>query len=103
LQKAQASGGAFKLRESDDHRPSRAMPSSLSPAPTRLLSEDDYRAMLATVGAKRGDICCFLLFHSPDPQDLRVGVLLAKPPRFQPRDAIERDETRGADKLMKIG
>ena len=58
----------------------------------KLATDADYRRMLATVDTKRGDLCCFLIFHSPGEGDARAPVLLAKPPRFQKRVAIERAE-----------
>jgi hypothetical protein len=53
------------------------------------------------VDAKRGDLCCYMVFHNPDGHDARSTSLLAKPPRFGRRDAIEREEALGADRAKQ--
>jgi tetratricopeptide (TPR) repeat protein len=62
-----------------------------------LTSEEEQAKMLAMVEAKRGDMCCFMIFTSPEQQDARVPALQAKQPRFQSRSAIEREEAMNAN------
>jgi len=99
LQYAQSSGKDFKMRAVTVVDPTKHL--SDSPATDakdgakneiKLATDDDYRRMLAAVDTKRGDLCCFLIFYSPGEGDARAPVLLAKPPRFQKRVAIERAE-----------
>jgi tetratricopeptide (TPR) repeat protein len=55
-----------------------------------LASEQDYRDMLAAVELKKGDLCCFLIFLGSEISDPKSTSLLAKPPRFQRREIIEK-------------
>jgi len=99
LQYAQSSGKDFKMRavttvDPTMHLsvPAAAETKDSTKDEVKLATDADYRRMLATVDTKRGDLCCFLIFHSPGEGDARAPVLLAKPPRFQKRVAIERAE-----------
>ena len=60
-----------------------------------------HRALMARVEARRGELCCFLIFTAPDPRDARADSLFAKAPRFTPRTAIAREESHGVERGMK--
>lgn len=105
LEKALADGTEFKLKNSDPApgpiAANTAPVDPAAPAATPLMSEDDYRKMMASVVATKGDLCCYLLFHPVTKADARVEPLFAKLPRFQKRDTIERKESMGADRVNK--
>ena len=65
-----------------------------------LNSDADYASMLAVVGAKKGDLCCFMIYNLTS-EDPAVNDLLKKQPRFTKRSAIERDETFGTEAANK--
>lgn len=110
LKKTLESGSEFKLRTSENtvrksendetfnhSSDSQAMPSSPDKQNTSspddevaLASEQDYRDMLAAVELKKGDMCCFLIFLGPDIADPKSISLLAKTPRYQRRETIEK-------------
>lgn len=111
IKQALDKGTEFKLHSSDAAEAKTSAPGTAQPAAkepseaeqaAKLSSEDDHRRMLATVEARRGDLCCFMIFHNEEKPDEKVKALLAKVPRFQHRDAIARDEALGADKLAKV-
>jgi CheY-like chemotaxis protein len=62
---------------------------------------DLHRNFVAQVEAKRGELCCFLVFTPTGQRDVRADSLLAKPPRFQRREAIEREEAMQTDKAKE--
>ena len=97
-------GSEFRL-QSDDHSaagaPSPAVAPSKEAAATAAAAIEEQRQMLAPILAKRGDICCFLIFNNPQARDARVDSLFAKPPRFARRQAIAREEALGADRMSK--
>ena len=67
--------------------------------PVRLTTEEDHLRLLAGLEPRRGDMCCYLVFHNVDPaDDNRAAKLLADMPRFCRRDAIEREESLGVDR-----
>ena len=99
LKTAQATGKDFKFRGAAAPDPAKGTPkdgaSDAKDEPkdeAKLATEDDFRRMIAAVDTKRGDLCCFLIFHNPVETDARIPALLAKSPRFQTRVAIERAE-----------
>lgn len=97
-------GAEFKFKAADTSVGAKAPIESIDKDATdaaQLSSEDDHLRLLSTVEAKRGDLCCYMIFTSPDPVDARTTSLLAKPPRFQRREAIERDESLGSDRAAK--
>ncbi len=69
--------------------------------PNALSSPSDHMSLMATIEARRGDICCFLIFNDPTRKDVRIESLFAKPPRFVGRDAIAREESMGVERLHK--
>lgn len=97
-------GIEFKMKASDasetPKQPVTAEEGSKEAA-SELASYDDYARLLATVETKRGDLCCYLIFTSPDPADTRTSALLANMPRFQRRDSIERAESLGAERTKQ--
>jgi CheY-like chemotaxis protein/Tfp pilus assembly protein PilF len=118
LKKNLEAGTEFKLRTAEpsekkpetestsnnqDHQTAKSsgsteqQPQSLSSDDAVLASEQDYRDMLAAVELKKGDLCCFLIFMGPTMADPKTTSLLAKPPRFQRRDAIEKPSLKSAD------
>lgn len=109
IKKALEKGTEFKLQSSDAAEQKLAAPAAPAKEPTeaeqaaKLSSEDDHRRMLATVEAKRGDLCCHMIFHNTEKVDDKVKAMLAKPPRFQRRDAIARAEGLGAERAAKAG
>jgi ATP/maltotriose-dependent transcriptional regulator MalT len=97
LKQAREKGLEFKLKSSDAgaNAEAQAQAAAADPAAeeaTKLSSEADYKRMLAFVDAKRGDLCCYMIFNNPDQADARATSLLAKPPRFTKREQIERAE-----------
>src|SRR5690606_34178968 len=54
--------------------------------------DSDTSQLLAMVQARRGDICCFMIYNHPGQHDARVESLLVKAPAFQMRHAIAREE-----------
>jgi CheY-like chemotaxis protein len=112
LKKTIESGQEFKLRtdEKPAVSPTPSNPESASkhdeksPGPSDdsvLASEQDYRDMLAAIDLKKGDLCCFLIFQSPDVPDTKSSALLAKTPRFQIRHTIEKMGGGGPDQNLK--
>src|SRR5690606_2236129 len=104
-----AKGTEFKLKEDaakdaapkEEAKDGQKEEKPAADAPSaQLSSEDDHKRLIAPVEAARGDICCYLIFNNPS-KDARVESLFAKPPRFQRRAAIEREEAMGADKIAK--
>ena len=61
--------------------------------------EEAKKEVIATVEAKRGDVCCYLIYV-PKKVDDQVKKLFADLPRFTVREAIEKDVSHGADKIM---
>lgn len=88
-------GLAFKLQSDDGPGAQAAAPAAGAPP------NEEQRNMVAVVEAKRGDICCYLIFNDPGTRDVRAESLFAKPPRFQRRDAIARAEGLGAERMSK--
>lgn len=56
---------------------------------------------LAAIEIRRGEIGCYLVFSDAAPPE-QGKRLLDKPLRFKARNAIERSETMGADKNLKV-
>lgn len=54
----------------------------------------------AALEIRRGEIGCYMIFIDQKADD-KMMKFLEKPLRFKSRDAIERDESRGADKNFK--
>jgi tetratricopeptide (TPR) repeat protein len=98
LQKAISSGSEFKLKADVSLKPT---PPPGSEEATALSNNEEFRQMMASVLAKKGDLCCYLLFHPVTANDARVSSLFAKQPRFQKREAIARDESFGTEKMSK--
>ena len=67
----------------------------------KLATADDYQRMMATVDARRGEICCYMIYNDQTAKDPRVKALFAKAPRFQKRDAIDRPEGIAAARPSK--
>ena len=98
LEKALSTGAEFKLKSDTALKPAH-QPGTEDAA--GLSNNEEFRQMMASVLAKKGDLCCFLLFHPVTEKDARIGSLLAKQPRFQKREAIARDESFGTEKVSK--
>lgn len=101
LDKSLKDGSEFKLKSQQpaaaeaDNKPKEEGKA----APT--LTAEDYRQILASVVAKQGDLCCFMVFSPTEARDARTVALLAKSPRFQLRSAIAREESMGAERVAK--
>jgi CheY-like chemotaxis protein len=67
----------------------------------KLSTEEEHAQMIAMVEARRGDLCCYLIYNHPGGRDTRASSLLAKQPRFQHRDAVEREEAMGNERVNK--
>ena len=98
LEKAISTGTEFKLKSDAPLKPS---PQPGTEEAVALSNNEEYRQMMASVLAKKGDLCCYLLFHPVTEKDARVGSLFAKQPRFQKRETIARDESFGTEKMSK--
>ena len=68
---------------------------------SNVAADDENRKAIALVEVKRGDLCCYLVYHSTGQHDPRAISLLAKMPRFLRRSAIARSESLGADRVIK--
>ncbi len=64
-----------------------------------VFSDNDVK--IAAVLAKRGDLGCFMIYKCDRNLDPRAKKLLATIPRFSVRETITRNETMGADRLLK--
>lgn len=93
--------GAALTLYGEDHNPPPTPAANAAAPPSKEAVQEEQRQLLAPVLAKRGDLCCFLIFNNPGAPDARVASLLAKAPRFQRRDAIARDEGLGAERAAK--
>lgn len=100
LEKAINEGSEFKLKSEQVATSPSTDKSNIDAGQTELVGEDDYRRLLASVEAKQGDLCCFLIYNPTD-KDARAEALLAKVPRFQLRNAIERNESMAAVRMAK--
>lgn len=102
LEKAIKGGTEFKLISAEPIATGAAPAAGGTGAPSANgeHKEDENIDHEAKIEVKRGDICCFLIYN-PSQMDSRVEPLFAKPPRFQRRDAIERAETMGNDRVGK--
>jgi CheY-like chemotaxis protein/tetratricopeptide (TPR) repeat protein len=98
LKTSMEKGAAFKLL-GEEAAPA-AAPKDGAPAAANP-SLDDQRSALAPILAKRGDMCCFMIFNNAKAPDARVNSLFAQAPRFQSRNAIERNESGGAERTKK--
>jgi tetratricopeptide (TPR) repeat protein len=98
LEKALSSGTEFKLKSDALPKPQAQAESGET---TSLANDEEFRQMMASVLAKKGDLCCYLLYHPTAEKDVRVNSLFAKQPRFQKRESIARDESFGAEKVSK--
>ncbi len=98
LEKALASGSEFKL---NSDTPVKSEPQSGTDEATTLSNNEEFRQIMASVLAKKGDLCCYLLFHPIAEKDARVNSLFVKQPRFQKRETIERDESFKKEKMSK--
>jgi tetratricopeptide (TPR) repeat protein len=105
LDKALKDGSEFKLKsEGGTATGAAAAPGSKTNAENPsapALTTEDYRQILASVVAKQGDLCCFMVFSPTEARDARSVALLAKAPRFQLRSAIAREESMGAERVAK--
>lgn len=66
----------------------------------REVDTKENREVLAAVEVVKGDLGCYLIY-TPKETDEKATALLRDPPRFSKRDAIEREESRGADKMAQ--
>jgi len=57
----------------------------------------------ATAKIKAGEMCCFRVFDNAKGVDDKTKALIEKLPRFNAREAIERSETGGADRINAAG
>lgn len=101
LNAALAKGGDFKLQATANGGDAAVGSTPAAAEGAGLGTAEEHRAMMSKIEAKRGDLCCFLVFTAPDPRDARADSLFAKPPRFQRRDAIAREESHGVERGMK--
>jgi CheY-like chemotaxis protein len=109
LDKAIEKGESFELRAAE---PPKITPNTESEKPasdkesaepedtTVLNSADDYAQMMAAVEARKGDLCCYMIYIM-DKADESINQLLDKQPKFSKRDAIERNESFGAEMTNK--
>jgi tetratricopeptide (TPR) repeat protein len=100
LKVAMEKGAEFKLKQADMDGAKAPSPDAAKDAAPKEVSVED-RPAIAAVEARRGEICCFLVYHHPEAADPRATALLAKPPRFQRRQAIARSEALGVEKVQK--
>ena len=56
----------------------------------KLRAENQAKQMIAMVDVKRGDVCCFMIYSSPNPPTSGLAPLLEKVPVYKPRDTITR-------------
>ncbi|WP_141730949.1 response regulator [Oligoflexus tunisiensis] len=79
---------------------------SQSPAPRDKTQEEAKEAaknrVLAVVDSKPGEMGCHMVFKSSTP-NARVSKMLEGQLRFNPRKAIERAESMGADRMVATG
>ena len=59
----------------------------------KLTAENQAKQMLAMVDVKRGDVCCFMIYSSPNPPHAKLAPLLEKVPVYKPRDTITRKKS----------
>jgi hypothetical protein len=62
--------------------------------------EQAHAAILATIAAKPGDICCYKIFTNPELAPTRANKL-SSVPQFKEREHIVREMTAGLEKSMK--
>jgi tetratricopeptide (TPR) repeat protein len=64
-------------------------------------SHSHHQSLITAIKTNPGDICLFLIYFNPTPADERVKIMLSQKPKFHFRQAIERNESFGADKMVK--
>jgi len=105
LKVAREKGLDFRLNSAAPEVAAKAAPGQPPPSPvdqeSQLSSAEDHRKLLAMVEAKRGDLCCYLVFNCTESDLAKIAALQAKPPRFNRRDAIARSEGLGAERAAK--
>lgn len=102
LKAAIEKGAEFKLKTSDNTDPKGAPAGQAKEGEAaKLPTEEEQRQLLAAVEARRGDLCCYMIFTAGGAADARATEMLKKMPRFQLRSAIARDEALGAERMVK--
>ncbi len=98
---ANEKGQALSLKASDANVAIKAntpaAPGAAGAGESGLSSEEDQAKLIALVEAKRGDMCCYMIFTPIEAKDAKIPALLAKQPRFQSRSSIEREEAMNAN------
>jgi len=96
-------GAEFELRQGDNKKGKMPGQEEAEEEGSQLNSDEDYAKMIADVEARKGDMCCYMIYNHPSEADPRTTSLLAKLPKFTLRDAIERDESFGTEKAKQAG
>jgi tetratricopeptide (TPR) repeat protein len=101
LKRAIDDGASFELRSSTGAPESKGSQAKVPANDSQIVSPEDNAKLLAKIAAEPGDLCCYKIFHVRGETPAKVEAMLAKPPRFKRRDAIEREEALGAEKTSK--
>ncbi len=114
LSKAMKEGSKVKLFSDpkDDSKPQEQIKKSEemgaaeggnSAADSSHKMQTQHKSLVSQVNTNAGDICLYLIFNSNEAPDEKVKIMLSHKPNFNFRQAIERDESFGAEKIKKAG
>jgi DNA-binding response OmpR family regulator len=114
LESALEKGTGFKLQAETAGKTGKAAPSPKEGEETPEVSEGELQAnalqlefdeahatILSSMSVKRGDLCCYMILNLTGKHSESLQKTLDEIKPFILREAIERDETGGADKAAK--
>lgn len=107
ITRALKEGTDLTLKTTDGEEKAGAAPKAAKPAETPAAKPMDEEkeakreATMAMVEAAPGTLCCFMVFKVAGKPDEKTAKMLGKPIRFARREAIKRDETLGAERMMQ--
>ena len=90
LREAIQEGRSFTLPESDPANPAPTLNEPMAPVAHDTAASSLINSMLSL---RPGELCCYLLFKSTASETPELKQALAKPPRFQRRKSLQRDES----------
>ena len=64
---------------------------------------EDSVAVIGYIQSNPGEICCYKVFINPEEIAEKWKSIKDQIPRFKPRQAIEREEAAGLERIMKAG
>jgi len=100
IKKAMTGGAPLQLAQDvkgSDGEEGAELAAAAEGAPTE---EQKHAAIVATIEASPGEICCLRVFKNPDAPSERVLKLVASVPHFVRRQAIARESGGGVERTM---